>query len=299
MDLSRIAKRTAGSANLYFRRNGPTILTAAGVAGFLATTYLTGKAVLDSRLPISELKSKQRKIMETQIDQDYTKAEKAKELSELWRKEVPGIVKIYAPAVITGGVAIFCVVASHNMQRSQRAALIAAYGALDAGFRAYRKRVEEVVGASKELELYRGPRVQRELKEGEEGEIGALDLDTNRSGSVYARFFDESCPEWNKNPEYSLLFLLSQEKWANNLLQSRGHVFLNEVYDAIGIKRSEAGQVVGWRLDGPGDHYISFGIHDITDESSRAFVNGYETVILLDFNVDGVILTGTNPRKWL
>ena len=70
------------------------------------------------------------------------------------------------------------------------------------------------------------------------------------------------------------------------MLQSRGHVFLNDVYDSLGIERSRAGSVVGWVLNGDGDNYVDFGIFEV---DNRDFVNGTERSILLDFNVDGVI----------
>ena len=61
----------------------------------------------------------------------------------------------------------------------------------------------------------------------------------------------------------------------------------------LGIERTKAGQIVGWVYDEDnplGDNYVDFGIYDINREKSRDFVNGYERVILLDFNVDGNIL---------
>ena len=87
------------------------------------------------------------------------------------------------------------------------------------------------------------------------------------------------------------MFLRKQQEWANELLKSRGHVFLNEVYDMLGIPRTKSGQIVGWVYnsnDEYSDNYIDFGVYD-GGARSRAFVNGYEKAILLDFNVDGVI----------
>jgi hypothetical protein len=68
-------------------------------------------------------------------------------------------------------------------------------------------------------------------------------------------------------------------------------VFLNEVYEGLGMERCQMGQHVGWLKAGRsrGDGFIDFGIYDIFDESKRAFVNGFEPVALLDFNVDGPI----------
>ena len=89
------------------------------------------------------------------------------------------------------------------------------------------------------------------------------------------------------------MFLKDQQRYANDLLKSKGHLFLNEVYDMLGIPRTKAGQVVGWIYDEKhpvGDNFVDFGIYDIYNERARDFVNGYERTILLDFNVDGNIL---------
>lgn len=107
--------------------------------------------------------------------------------------------------------------------------------------------------------------------------------------SQYARFFDESCHGWSKDPEANLLFLKLQQEYANSLLRSRGYMFLNEVYEMLGIPKSKEGQLVGWvyNEENPtGDNYIDFGIFA---KSNSKFVNGYERNILLDFNVDGCI----------
>ena len=89
------------------------------------------------------------------------------------------------------------------------------------------------------------------------------------------------------------MFLKDQQRYANDILKSKGHLFLNEVYDMLSIPRTKAGQVVGWIYDEKhpvGDNFVDFGIYDIYNERARDFVNGYERTILLDFNVDGNIL---------
>ena len=60
----------------------------------------------------------------------------------------------------------------------------------------------------------------------------------------------------------------------------------------LGAKRTKAGQRVGWVYDEEhpvGDNYVDFGMFDVRREKARDFINGYEKVIVLDFNVDGVI----------
>lgn len=106
--------------------------------------------------------------------------------------------------------------------------------------------------------------------------------------SPYARLFNPDNPNYEMDSAYNVLFLKGQERYFNNLLRTRGHVFLNEVYDALGIDRSSAGQVVGWLhnpddADSTGDNEICFGV--IYD--ARLFTPG--DPIALDFNVDGVM----------
>ena len=89
------------------------------------------------------------------------------------------------------------------------------------------------------------------------------------------------------------MFLRKTERWANDYLKSHGYLFLNDVYKALGFQPTRAGQVVGWIYDpiNPvGDNYVSFGIDNLYDNGVRLFVNGNESAVWLDFNVDGDIL---------
>jgi hypothetical protein len=107
--------------------------------------------------------------------------------------------------------------------------------------------------------------------------------------SIYAKFFDEACANWNDRPELNLVFLRGQQNYANDLLHARGHLFLNEVYAMLGIPHTTAGAIVGWTISKDADNYVDFGIYELNKMKARDFVNGYERSILLDFNVDGVI----------
>ena len=107
--------------------------------------------------------------------------------------------------------------------------------------------------------------------------------------SPYSKFFDEFSRCWKNNAEYNLMFLRGQQNLANDRLIANGYLFLNDVYDMLDIERTEEGQVVGWVYDKDHPTYIDFGIYNGVRERNRAFVNGYESSILLDFNVQGII----------
>lgn len=99
---------------------------------------------------------------------------------------------------------------------------------------------------------------------------------------MYSRLFDEDNKNWSKDPEINRIFLLVQENYFNHLLKDRGHVFLNEVYDALGFLRSVDGQLVGWA-------YTTNWSGEI-DEIRFGKKEAKKGNILLDFNVQGVIL---------
>ena len=109
--------------------------------------------------------------------------------------------------------------------------------------------------------------------------------------SPYARFFDSSSAKHVSDSEVNLMFLKHVELHANNMLKHQGYLFLNDVYDMLGLPKTKAGQVVGWIYDEDnpiGDNYVDLGIYN---EGNMDFVNGKpEKCPLLDFNVDGNIL---------
>lgn len=114
-------------------------------------------------------------------------------------------------------------------------------------------------------------------------------VDESVNVSQYARIFDDSCVGWTKDPEYNMHFLKSQQDYCNDKLKAKGHLFLNEVYDILGIPRTKAGAVVGWVYDEKnpiGDNFVDFGLFDTNDERNSDFINGYKNTAILDFNVD-------------
>lgn len=109
--------------------------------------------------------------------------------------------------------------------------------------------------------------------------------------SQYAKWFDDSCTGWTRDSEYNLMYLKTQEMYANDYLRVNGHLLLNEVYDMLGMPRTKAGMIVGWIYDEEnpiGDNFVDFGL---MDERNRDFINGYENTVLLDFNVNGEIIS--------
>jgi hypothetical protein len=102
----------------------------------------------------------------------------------------------------------------------------------------------------------------------------------------FAAWYNEECTAWSKDPQYNKMYLVYQQNYFNDMLRTRGHLYLNEVYDALGIPRTKAGQMVGWVFEDE-NSYVDFGLND---PRNAEFINGKTTDALLNFNVDGVII---------
>lgn len=278
-----------GRQLLKTQKHSPTILFVGGVVGVVATTVLASRATMKLGKSIEEVRETQEQakaLVERDTPEVYSEEDYKKDLVILYSKTAVTVTKLYGPAIIVGVISIAALTRSHVILTRRNAALTAAYVALEKGFDEYRRRVVQEYGEDVDRRL----RFSKDLELAGPGNQIATKSRTHPGDySIYARFFDELCDGYQPDSDYNFLFLRAKQNFANDLLHSRGHVFLNEVYDMIGVGRTKAGAVVGWVLSKDGDNFVDFGIFDHGRERARAFVNGYERAILLDFNVDGVI----------
>jgi Family of unknown function (DUF6353) len=285
--------RIAGRTMLKTSQHSPTILFAAGVIGVVATAVVASRATLklEAILDESQTKRNQAELLRSQDREDYTQEDYVKDVAVIYTRTTMEIAKVYGPAIVLGVFTIAALTGSHHILTKRNTALTMAYAALDRGFREYRQRVVNEYGESVDRRMRYDTEVHKITVDdnGKSKELEVYRATKENDYSIYARFFDQLCQSFSPTPEYNRIFLSGQQAWFNNRLRARGHVFLNEVYDALGFERSQAGQVVGWLYNSDGDNFIDFGIYDDKRERARDFVNGREGAILLDFNVDGVI----------
>ena len=282
------------------QKHSPEILAGVGVVGTVASAVMACKATLKLDDILAESKETRDKIKEVaenpRYEKEYSPEDAKKDLTVNYAQTAMKIAKLYAPAVILGSASLGCLLASNDILRKRNAALSAAYMTVDKSFKEYRQRVVDKFGEEVEKEIrynIKAMEVENVVANEDGSETVVVEeskvMDPNLY-SDYAKFFDEFSPNWQNDPEYNLMFLRAQQQYANDLLKAKGRLFLNEVYDMLGLERTKAGQVVGWvyNPENPtGDNFVDFGIYDMSKERVRAFVNGYEPSILLDFNVDG------------
>ena len=301
--VSTSAAKFAGKAEFTIKKNSPEILLGAGIVGFVGTVVLACRATCRAD---EVLEFHRRKIKDIEDAKEIADADPEGEMSydiEIYRqdkairylKTTGNLAKLYAPTVAVGALSLACILTSRNIMQKRYLGVVAAYNGLSAAFEEYRKRVRDEYGEGldrhfrygttyEELPVYdENGKKTKEKEQVEKTETGMV-----MPNDDSCRFFDSSNPNWDKNPTFSMMWLRGQQNILNDILHTRGHVFLNEVYDALGFPHTPQGAVLGW-IDGEGDNCIDFGLYDPNKENVRRFVNGVDNVIMLEFNHDGVI----------
>jgi hypothetical protein len=290
-----------GKRSLALQREAPRILFGAGVLSMVGSTVLACRGTLKLETTL-EKGQKDLAVHKAITDEKYTDRDRNRDIAIIYTRTAKDVAKLYAPAVLLGSAGIAMLTKSHNILQDRNAALSAAYVVVDQAFKQYRERVVTRYGEDVDRELRYGVEKVEVIDE-ETGKKKTVKRVSSETPSQYARFFDEYSTSWGKDPETNFIFLRCQQRYFNDLLIARGHVFLNEVYNELGRKHTTAGSVVGWMMtqDREGDNFIDFGLFR-DDETIRDFMNGRNGSILLDFNVDGVIFdkidTPRAPLSW-
>ncbi len=273
-------------------KHSPTILTGAGTIGLVGTAVLASRATLTYHEIIAdelEVITMGPELMNR--NKSYTEEEFRKDRIICYTRIATKTLKHYAPTIALGVASVAAFWWSHSIQTKRIAGLAAAYTALDTSYRKYKKHVSSVIG-EESMKKVEEKVLNDVVFTDEPFEYDNMAESVIPEYSPYARIIDETSSVWDPSDDITELNIYAQLNYMNDILRTRGYVFLSDVYDALGIPRTPASQVVGWLWKkGDGDHYISFGDvegHRIKfwDDSRRREVANY----LLDFNVDGEIV---------
>lgn len=305
LEIMNAVTNTVEKVGYQLKKHSPEILVVTGVIGGVVSAVMACKATTKASDILNETRKDIESIHEVaenpEYAETYTAEDKKKDLALVYVQTGVKLAKLYAPAVALGALSVASILASNNIMRKRNVALTAAYATVTQNFSDYRGRVMERFGDKVDKELLyniKAKKIEEVVTDEETGKEKKVKKTVETTDgmlvSPYARFYDDGCEGWEKNAESNMLYLRAEQNYWNDRLRSRKYVFLNEVYERFNIPTSEMGQYVGWiydpeNPDHKGDNYIDFGLYDITREKVRDFINGYERVILLDFNVDGVI----------
>lgn len=219
--------RLTKQAQLFFKRNAPTILTCAGAVGVVTTAVLTAKATPKAQQLLLEATKEK--------GENLTKSE-----------SVIAAAPAYIPAVISGAATIACIFGANILNKQSQAALISAYALLDNSYKEYKQKLIELHGEEIDAEI------KHALAQGKYEDLEFID-DQRRL------FFD-----WHslRYFESTLEDVHRAECRFNRNYNLDGYACLNDFYDALGLPRTEDGYELGWSVFSEDPIQIPF-IHDI------------------------------------
>lgn len=290
----------AGPTGLKAQKLAPEICLFVGVVGIVTSTVMACIATKKVDAIVEEHNNEIEFIHET-----VEKEDQKKDLAMVYLKTGGAFLKVYGPAIGLLGLSLTAIVKGHNIMKGRNLALMAAYKGIQEAFEAYRKRVVEEHGKQTDYMYKNGIRkveittpayVDENGKKVKESTSTAMVRDEDGL-SAYARTFDKRSGQYSSSSDYNYYFLIAQQNYFNDILNTRKHVLLNEVYDNLGLDRSDAGNIVGWVKNGEGDNIIDFGVFDPETNTYLPLATQSDGSIILDFNVDGVIYGKSGLQK--
>lgn len=303
-ELATKAGQILVKTKLGIKKHSPEILVAAGIGTGIVAAIVACKQTIKANDIVAEARKSLRNIEDVKElaannEVEYTEENEQEDRKTIGMQVAVSMVKTYALPVGLGVLSITCILAGHHILKKRNVALAAAYSALSTDFMNYRKRVIDKYGKDVDFMLKNGLEKQivtNQVIDPETGEVKetkeeVLTYEGDKL-SQYARIFDEvGSTQWTPSADHNRAFLLMEQNYFNERIRTRGYIFLNEVYERLGFRPTKAGSVVGWVYQNADYEGIDFGIFTAHTQKAAEFLEGTEPSIILDFNVQGDILS--------
>lgn len=271
------------------KQHSPEILMGVGTITVIGGAILTGiKATKHA-----EIKAKYIETLET-VENTQSDVENGKLAVETYSPEdykkdkivttikyAADIAKNYAPGVVLTGIGIGCYFSAYGVLKARNLVLATAYAAVNESYTRYRKYVKENVKNGEELDKAAYGHASSKIKHVYDDGCTAM-YDEELIGNVFE--FNSFNANWQKNMEYNLFFLKSVQDSLNDMLKVRGHVFLNEVYEALGFVHTAEGALKGW-IYNDNNTIIDLGVYT-GGTNIDEYYKGECTSIMLNINVE-------------
>lgn len=303
-ELATKASQILVKTKLGIEKHSPEILVVAGIGTGIVAAIIACKQTIKANNIVDEARKSLQNIEDVKElaannEVEYTEENEQEDRKTIGMQVAVGMVKTYALPVGLGILSITCILAGHHILKKRNVALAATYSALSTDFMNYRKRVVDKYGKDVDFMLKNGLEKQivaNQVVDPETGEVKetkeeVLTYEGDKL-SQYARVFDEvGSTQWTPSADHNRAFLLMEQNYFNEHIKTRGYIFLNEVYERLGFRPTKAGSVVGWVYQNADYEGIDFGIFTAHTQKAAEFLEGTEPSIILDFNVQGDILS--------
>lgn len=256
-----------GAVKLALIKHAPTLLVAGGTTMLVAAT---GVAVKKSFTYMDEdLVPYITEAAVIEADEEKDEEVKKADLTAAQKKFLVRTAKRYAPALGLMVAGVACIAAGHTMQLKRLAGLGAALALAEADKKDLLDELNDEV-----------PEPRTDTVDGKTEVIR-----TEQAGHLLPqedfrnRIFGPENKNWDPAPIVSRNFLDAVERHVNDRLRWQGHLFLNEVYAALGMPKTRMGAVLGWSRKADPDAIILF---DALEDHASSGEDDVETIWHLD-----------------
>ena len=213
--------RLLSNSKLFLKRNSSTILTCVGAIGVVATTVTAIKATPKALALVEDAKK-----------------EKGEDLTRWETVKIAG--PAYIPTIVFGASTLACMFGANVLNRRGQASLMGGYALLDAAYKDYRNKVDELYGEEAGGQVRAG--IAKDRYEDQ-------DIEVNDGNMLYYDFYSgryfEATPAFVKSAEYELNRKLVMDECA----------YLNEWYYLLDLEPLEHGLDFGWATPSNADRY--------------------------------------------
>lgn len=224
------------TAKHVMKKRSPEILTGIGIAGMISTVVLAVKATPKAMELIEE-----ERIKKLNESDESTPVKNSNEILTPI-ETIKAAWKPYIPAAITGVASVACLIGANSVHVRRNAALATAYQLSTTALSDYREKVIETIGEKKENNI----RDKVAKKQVEEHPVADAQIIMTGKGNTLCydshsdRYFRSDIDKI-KNAVLNL-----NERMING---NEMYISLNDFYDEIGLKHTDVGYLIGWRID--------------------------------------------------
>lgn len=221
MRTNKSLSRLLGKSKLFLKKHSSTILTVAATAGVIATAVTAAKAT-----------PKAIKRVEKATDK------KGEKLTTV--ETIIVAAPAYIPSAAIGASTIVCIFGANKLSKHQQAAFASAYALADNAYKEYRGKVKELLGDETDIKIREA--IAKD-KRNEDVVAYAPGITTLASRGEKMLFYEEYRGAYF---EATMEDVLNAEYHLNRNFALRGYANLNELYDFLGLEKTDFGDILGW-----------------------------------------------------
>lgn len=212
MNVQHVFQKVCNKSLIFVKRNSSTILTCVGALGVVGTAVVSGQASTKAVRMLEEAKQ-----------------EKGSDLTKLEVVKIAG--PIYIPTVLLSASTIACIFGANALNKRKQSAMMSAYALLDASFKEYKSKVQELYGDDADINI------RNEIAK-DKYDICDIELVGEE-----LLFYDEYSQRYFNT---TMENVLRAEMLLNKDLQRHGYTCINELYSLLNIPEMDFGDFLIW-----------------------------------------------------